>query len=478
MSVKAEIKRGIFYTTLFKYSNYFLQLLISTVLARLLTPEEYGVVAIINVFVLFFLMLSAFGLGEAIVQNQNLNEFDISSLFYISVFLAFTFSFLFLLSGSFVADFYSNKEYINITRLLSLSLFFYTLNTVPSHLLRKAQRFKTIGIINLCIILISGTSTIFFALNGFSYYSLVYKSIIDSFLELVLSFILVRIKLHKTISFRAFKEVFNFALFQLLYNFIAFVSRNIDIIIIGKFLGSTSLGFYERSVRLFSTVTSLSQVISPVLHPILSNRQNDKELLYNVFRKITKIISLIAMPLSFLLFFAADEIILLLYGNQWLNTIPVFKYMALMVWIYLLLTTNVSFFQVLGKTNFLFIYGIIYFLLLATAVAIGVFIDSNFVKVAFYILISNTVLLVFSYLFLVKKLFNKDIFAFLYEFRSGIYISIAIVVTNIIFDIITLEYDSIIIKLIFRFVLSTFVGYLLLKIQKEDLQIINFIRNR
>ena len=163
MSVKKDIRRGILYTTLFKYLNYFLQLLISTVLARILTPEEYGIVAIINVFVLFFLMLSAFGLGESIVQNQELSEFDLSSLFYISIILAILFSSLFFFSASFIASFYNNYEYINITRLLSLALFFHTLNTVPSHSLRKAQKFRTIGLINLSIIIFSGITTIILA---------------------------------------------------------------------------------------------------------------------------------------------------------------------------------------------------------------------------------------------------------------------------------------------------------------------------
>lgn len=478
MSVKKDIRRGILYTTLFKYLNYFLQLLVSTVLARILTPEEYGIVAIINVFVLFFLMLSAFGLGESIVQNQELSEFDLSSLFYISIILAILFSSLFFFSASFIASFYNNDEYINITRLLSLALFFHTLNTVPSHSLRKAQKFRTIGLINLSIIIFSGITTIILALNNFSYYALVVKSILDAFLEMLLSFFFIRIKLFKGISFKAFSNVFKFAVYQLLFNFLSFISRTFDILIIGKYLGAVSLGYYERSTRLFSTVTSLSQVISPVLHPVMSAYQNDKELLYKILRKVSKTITIIAMPLSFFLYFASSEVILILYGNQWGKTVPVFEYMALMVWIYLLLTTNVSFFQTLGKTNFLFIYGIIYFLLLSSAVFIGVFIYKDFITVALFILLANLIVLLFSYFILVKNLFKKNLIEFLREFSSPIIISLVIICLNILLDNFVNADTHILIKFLLRSALNVILGMFLLKILNELKPIVDFIRGR
>jgi len=478
MSVKKEIRRGILYTTFFKYLNYFLQLLISTVLARILTPEEYGIVAIINVFVLFFLMLSAFGLGESIVQNQELSEFDLSSLFYISIMLAILFSSVFYLSATVVASFYDNEEYVKITRLLSLALLFHTLNTVPSHSLRKAQKFRTIGLINLSIIILSGITTIILALNNFSYYALVIKSILDAFLEMVLSFYFIRIKLFRAISFKAFNNVFKFALYQLLFNFLSFISRTFDILIIGKYLGAISLGYYERSTRLFSTVTSLSQVISPVLHPVMSAYQHDKELLYRVLSKVSKTIAMIAMPLSFYLYFSANEIIQILYGNQWGKTIPVFEYMALMVWVYLLLTTNISFFQTLGKTNFLFIYGIIYFILLSSSVFVGVFIYKDFVKVASFIFIANVIVLLFSYFILINHLFNKNLMKFLRDFTSPIIISLFIIGLNVLLNSIWNFDNNIILKAAIRFTVNFIVGIILLKIFNELKPILEFIKGR
>ncbi len=475
MSVEKEIKQGVFHTTIYRYAGYIVNFIISIFLARLLTPEEFGVVAVINVIVLFFLMLGAFGIGEAIVQNQDLSDRDIYSLFVISIFIGLVFSIVFFSMSGFVAGFYGNREYVKITRLLSIALFFQTASTVPYHLLRKYQKFKTLGVITFGSGILTGISAIIMAFYGFSYYALVYKSILDAFLSFVLCLLLIKLKLFKTISTDAFIKFFKYSLFQSLYNFISYISRNTDIIVIGKYLGTLSIGYYERGTRLFTTITGLSQVISPVLHPVLSNRQNEKELLYSVLIKLTSLLSVLFIPLSIFLFFTSSEIIVLLYGHQWINTIPAFKYMALQICIYLLITTNVSFFQALGKTNLLFFYGTMYFFVLITAVMIGVFVNRSFVQVALYILISNLILLIISYYLLVKKVFDKNLFNFLQIFRSGVIIGISIWIVNQLSMFILKDYN-LIISLVVKTIISAITYMILLNYLKEYKKIISLVR--
>jgi PST family polysaccharide transporter len=466
MSINKEIKRGVFHSAIFKYANYFVNLLVSMVLARLLTPEEFGVIAVINVAVMFFLMLSALGMGEAIVQNPNLTDHDLYSLFIISIIIAFIFSLGFFLSGNLIANFYSNTEYIKITHFLSLSLFFQTANTIPYHYLRKIQKFKLLGSITLITAILSGTSAVILAVNGFSYYSLVYKSIIESLLSFIICSKFIRIKKHKYISFKAFSRYFSYSIFQFLANSLWFFSRSIDIIVIGKYLGTTSIGYYERGTRLFSTITGLSEVFSPVLHPILSNHQNDLGLIYKVFIKLTKLISLLGIPFSILLYFSSAEIIIILYGNQWVKTIPAFQYMAFMIWMNILISVNTSFFQALGKTNTLFIYGIIYTFVLTTAIAVGVFIEKSFVMVAFYILVSHIILLIISYYFLVIRLFKKEMVKFLMIFKPGIILGISMIILHILLVLI-LNGMNIYLLLLLKLILSGTILFFLLRILKE-----------
>lgn len=466
MSINKEIKKGVFYAAIFKYANYFVNLLVSMVLARLLTPEEFGIIAVINVAVLFFLMLSALGLGEAIVQNPDLSDHDLYSLFIISIFIAFIFSLGFFLSGNLIAKFYSNAEYIKITHYLSLSLFFQTANTIPFHYLRKLQKFKLLGSIILITAILSGTSAIIMAANGFSYYSLIYKSIIESFLSFIICFKFIRIKIHRTISFQAFSRYFSYSFFQFLANSLWFYSKSIDIITIGKYLGTKSIGYYERGTRLFSTITGLSEVFSPVLHPVLSNHQNDSELIYKVFIKLTKLISLLGIPVSIFLYFSSKEIIIILYGNQWIKTIPAFQYMALMVWMNLLISINTSFFQALGKTNILFLYGVIHAFVLTTAITVGVFIEKSFVMVAFNILVSHLLLLMTSYYFLVIRLFKEEVVKFLMIFKPGIILGISLIILNLLSEEIINELN-IYLSLLLKVISSGAVIFFLLKVLKE-----------
>jgi len=477
MSITKEIRKGIFHSAIFKYAQYFVNLLVSMVLARLLTPEEFGIVAVINVAVLFFLMVSAFGLGEAIVQNPDLSEHDLYSLFIISIFLAVIFSLGFFLTGNLVANFYSNSEYIKITHLLSLSLFFYTANTIPYHYLRKVQKFKLLGSITLTTATLSGIAAIILAVYGFSYYSLIYKSIFETFLNFILCFKFIRIKPHRKISFDAFYKYLGYSFFQFLYNFITFFSRNIDIIIIGKYLGTASIGYYDRAMRLFLTISGLSQIVSPVLHPILSNHQNDFELIYKVFIKLTKLISLLGIPFSVFLYFSSSEIITILYGDQWIKTIPAFQYMALMVWIFLLITTNVSFFQALGKTNILFLYGFIYTFVLTTAIAAGVFIEKSFIMVAFYILVSNLILLIISYYFLVSRLFKQEPVKFLKIFKPGFILGISLIILNLSLGFI-INGMNIFLSLLLKVISSGIIVFILLKVLKEYKGLFDLIKDK
>ena len=203
------------------------------------------------------------------------------------------------------------------------------------------------------------------------------------------------------------QEIGNYSFFQFLYNIIDYASKNIDTLIIGKYLGASRLGYYDRAYRLTSTVNSLTYVITPVLHPVLSRHQEDKNIIFSVFKKITKLMSLIGIPLSVYLFFSGSEIIQLLYGPQWLFSIPIFKYLSLAIWAMMLLSSTQSFFQVLGKTNYLFLYGLYNLLTIFTAVFVGVFFFNSLLLVAELITIAYLTIFIFSYYLLVVVLFKR-----------------------------------------------------------------------
>ena len=150
----SELKQGVVIVFISRYASIFFQIIFTVILARLLTPKEFGVVAIVTVFITFFRLLSEMGLGVGIVQKKDLSDEDISSFFILTIFIAILFGLCFYIFSYAIAAFYKNNVYISIGHLLSITLIFSTLTTVPSSILRKNKKFITIGVIQIIAIVL------------------------------------------------------------------------------------------------------------------------------------------------------------------------------------------------------------------------------------------------------------------------------------------------------------------------------------
>lgn len=389
---RKSIVWGVFYTALSKYSGILLSIIIGAILARLLTPEEFGVVAIVMVFVSFFNLFSSFGIGPAVVQNQGLTVEDIESIFAFSIVLGFIFSAIFFLAAPLIAEFYDMQVLVNVSRLLSLSIFFYSIQVVPLALIQKKLRFKKLALVNVFIQLFSGSLAIFFAYKGFKYYALVYKSIFDGLATFVSFYWLAPVKPVFRIKTDSIFKISKFSTFQFLFNFINYFSRNLDNLLIGKYFGSAALGFYDRSYRLMMIpVANLTHVITPVLLPVLSQFQNENNKIFLSYMKLVKILATIGFPLSIFLFFSASEIINIIYGPQWEESIPVFKLLALTVGFQMLLSSTGTIFQAVNKTNMLFYSGLLSAVLMVSGISYGVFFGGNLETVGLGLLSAFTI---------------------------------------------------------------------------------------
>ncbi len=411
MKLKQEIKEGVFFTFILKYANMFVQMIGAAVLARILTPNEYGIVAVIMVIVAFFQLISNFGLGTAIIQKQNLTEDNIFSLFIFTIIIGIVLSGLFCLLGPIIASFYHNNAYKQISIILSVVLFFHTANIVPYALIMKNKWFKTIGIIYLAIEIITTIIAIVTALWGYGYYDLIFKSLFNAILAFSIDSITIKLKLYGKLKFRIVRELFSYSFFQLLYNILNYFSRSLDTILVGKYFGNNILGYYDRAYRLvFLPVNSLTNIITPVLHPILSSHQNDHNLIYRVFKESIKFLSMIGIPLSVFIYFSSKEIILIMYGHQWTSSIPIFKILCMGIWIQILLPSIVTIFQALGKTNYLFIYGLLSSLFIVAAILAGIFLFNSIHMIVVFLLIAYIITIcVAFYLLIIKLLGEKPI---------------------------------------------------------------------
>lgn len=377
MSSNISIKKAALLIAVSKYASVVFNILFTMILARLLTPEDYGIVAVTVVFTNFFTILADMGLSNGIIQDKGLTKQDNDGIFLFSVFLGLLLGLVFFCCSFGIASFYDNKAYIPIGTLLGISLFFSTANVVPNALILKHKDFKLIAQRNVAIPLISSLITVGLAWIGLSYYSLVFQSLLNSLFTFLLNYVTAykryTLRLVFRNDFNGIHRIFNYSLYQFLFNVINYFSRNLDNLLVGKFFGAIALGYYDKAYKLMVYPTGmLTHVITPALQPILSDYQNDKDFIYEKYIRILKFLSLIGVFIVAYSYIAASEIILILFGSQWIQAIPYFAWLSLSVWAQMILGTTGSIYSSAGDTKRLFITGCISTLITITAIICGV----------------------------------------------------------------------------------------------------------
>ena len=377
-TLRNDIKRGIIATASARYSDYVLQLVVSAVLARILTPEQFGTVAVVTVLLAFFKLVGDAGLGPAVIQRRDLTIDDESALFSLSLTLALILGLLFAASTPLVASFYAEDEYFELVPVMAIALTLNIGSVVPQALLRKRRQFGLLGLVVVCSHILGGSVGIVLAVRGWGAMSLVVKAVVSSVAIFVSALFLSRVRLRPSFQLSLYRSIASYAGFQFLFQFINYFSRNLDKLLIGRYLGQASLGYYEKSYRLMMLpLQTLTHVITPVLHPVMSTVQDDKERIARGFLTITRLLALIGFPLSVFLYFTAREIVLIIFGGQWEQSVPVFTILSWSVGLQMVLSSTGSIFQVSGRTDLLFLSGSISALFMVGCIVIGLIIGST-----------------------------------------------------------------------------------------------------
>ncbi|MEX2594842.1 MAG: lipopolysaccharide biosynthesis protein [Anditalea sp.] len=472
-SIQRTLGSGIAFTAVAKYSNIFFSIFIGAILARLLTPAEFGIVAIVTVFVSFFNLLTNFGIGPAVVQNRDLSKEDIRSIFSLSILLGIFFAGCFFLSSSIIAGFYNEPDLVNVVRLLSVAILFYSMQIVPHALNQKKLRFKQLGIISVTVQLFSGSLAIILAYQGFSYYALVFKSIFDGLATLIAFYWLAPVKITFNIRMEAFRKIARFSSFQFMFNFINYFSRNADSLLIGKFFSAAALGYYDKSYRLMTLpVSNLTHVITPVLMPVLSEFQHDKQRIYLIYIKVVRILATIGFPLSIFLYFSAPEIIYIIYGPQWDQSIPVFKLLALTVGIQMVLSSSGSIYQAVNRTDLLFYAGFLGAILMVGGISYGVFIGESLESIGYGLIFAFTTNFFVGFYMLIKLSLKSSYSFFLKTFLFPLAISLGMALT---LGLSTFLYhpDNLFLSLLLKIVVAGITFGLMFIIPRENRELLN-----
>ena len=355
-----SLKQATLINAFSKYSTVLLSLVFSAVLARLLTPEEFGVVGVVTVFVNFFNLFADMGIGTAVIQNKELTKDDTERIFGFTILLGVSLGLLFSASSVLMVRLYRNEVYYRVGPLLGLGLMLATFNVVPNATLMKNKLFATNAVRVILSCLLGYAVAITAALNGWKYYSIVFQQLTAALF--VLCWNLATVKLRP--AFRgigeSMRKIRHFSVYQFAFNFINYFSRNLDNLLTGYYFGEAQLGYYDKSYRLMRyPVDNLTNVITPSMQPILSDHQKDVAYVYEKYRTIVKLLGVIAVYISVVCFFASEEIILLYFGRQWSGSVTSFHFLSVSLFFQIVGGVSGSIYQSVNKTREMFISGLI-----------------------------------------------------------------------------------------------------------------------
>jgi PST family polysaccharide transporter len=405
---REDFKSGILFSAAGKYGKLVIRTLVNAVLARILTPEDYGVVAVVQIFLVFFDMLADMGFGPAVIQNKSLTKKDISVIFRFSLYVAVILGILFSFMGQPVNIFYSSDVYVPIFLVLGLNVFFHGIMVVPRAILLKEKQFKEVNMVEVYSSIANGVIAITLAFMGFMYYSIIIGQIIQIFVMFVFYYAHTRISLKEKLRKEPILKIWGFARNQFVFNFINYFSRNLDNILIGRYMSATQLAYYNKSYQISLYPNQLlSGIITPVVQPIMSDYEDRPDIIKNTYLRMTRLLANLGIPLSIFCFFAAENIIFFLFGDQWGHSVPVFQILAISIWEQMIASSTGAFYQSTNRTDLLLVSGVQSMVLNVLAIVFGVYLGT-IESVATMIVISFMLNFVINNYLLMYKTFHSN----------------------------------------------------------------------
>jgi len=472
MSNDVSMKKAVAYTAMAKYTTAILQLVFAAILSRLLTPEQFGTVAVINVFIVFFQIFCDMGFGTAVIQDKGLTERQTNHIFSWTVYLGFALMLLFIGASFPIAKIYEDSIYVPLGIILSVSLLFNSLNMIPNAVMLKQKQFKSIAFRTILSSIAASLFTIVLAFKGLGVYALVLQAVFTSLFIFLWNELSVKLKFCLKPEFSIIKRIWGYSVYQFLAQLLNYFNRNLDSLLIGKYFSKADLGQYNKSYHLMQLpITYIPGVIGPALHPILSEHQNDPQYIYDAYMRVLKMLSLVGCFITVLLYYTGEELVLILFGDQWHLAITPFKLLALSVWCQLLINTVGPIYQSLGNTKLMFTSGLIVGPMIIGFIVLGCVMGS-IVSVATCVSIAYVFNFFFCFFILIKYGFHMSLRDFFCSFIPDlIIISILMTVT-----LIPLQIDNLVLSFIAKSLILSSVYIIMLIITKQHKPFLQMIK--
>ena len=373
MSLKKQAASGMIWTFSQQFGNQLINFVVSIFLARLLLPEEFGLIGMISVFVGVGNALLNAGLTNSLIRSKDLDERDYSTVFFFNLVASILIYIVIYFVAPLIAKFYDQPILIGIIRLYCISFIIAALMAVQQARMTKNMDFKTQTIISIPSLVIGGGVGISMAYLGYGVWSLVWNQLVTQSVKSVQFWIYSGWQPSRVFDRDKFKEHFNFGYKITLSNLIAKIFDNSYIIIIGRFFAASQVGFYTRAETMKDLpVKNISLALNRVTYPLFSTIQDDNERLKSVYKRLMKMVVFVVAPVMVFSAILAEPVFRFLLTEKWLPAVPYFQILCGAGILYPVHMYNLNVLIVKGRSDILLKLTIVKNVLLTIAIIIGV----------------------------------------------------------------------------------------------------------
>lgn len=359
-NLKQKAASSMMWTAVQKYSMMIIGFISGIVLARLLTPHDYGCIGMLQIFMVLANSFIDGGFGSALIQKKNPTQTDYSTIFYWNIGMSVVMYLTLFFCAPAISRFYDMPILCKVLRVQSLVLFIYAFNTVQVNQLKKKLNFKFVSIVTISTAIISLAITIYMAYKGFGVWALVTQNLISAAIPAVANWFFVKWRPLWVFSWKSFKELFSFGFYMFLTHLLTNFSTQIQGLLIGKFYNASTMGYYSKAAGTEKIAShSISSIVSQVTYPLYAQIQDDKQALINTIKRITTTLSYATFPLMFVLILVAEPLFILLYSDRWMASIPYFQVLCIAGLPACLQAVNMQAIAAVGKSKAMFSWTLI-----------------------------------------------------------------------------------------------------------------------
>lgn len=388
-NLKQQTVSGVSWTMLSQILTQTASFVVSVILARLLTPADFGLVAMIAVFMGFATILAKAGLGQALVQRLEVEDRHYTSAFWMNMGIGAAMALLMSLASPLIASFYQEPRLVSLTIVTSVVFVLGPANLVQRTILQRDLSFRRLGIIRIISTTVAGLIAILMAFTGFGVWSLVALNVIDSLCNVILMWLTTEWHPRFAFQWSAIQDLLGFSLNFTGYTTVEYWARNADNLLIGRFLGPAMLGIYARSYSLMLLpITQIFSVVSQVMYAAMAQIQDQLERVRRAYLKGAGIIALVTVPMMLGLFVVAEPFVGAVYGPKWTAMVPIVKYLCFVGLLRSIAITGKWIYQSQARVDIMFRWEIVKTAITLGGFALGIYLGDLVVFVQIFLAIT------------------------------------------------------------------------------------------